>query len=165
MAGRVKAIAGSALFFVAAPCVMGGLIPWLIGRWQFHPAWDGLRTHGGALIVAALPGLIDSFARFAVDGLGTPAPVAPTQTLVVGGLYRYVRNPMYTAVTAVIFGQALMFADRWIALYGIGFWLTCHLFVILYEEPALRRRFGADYDAYRKAVPRWWPRLTPWRDA
>ena len=144
---------------------MGGLIPWLIGQGQVHPAWIGLRLMGAALIVAGLPGLIDSFARFAIEGLGTPAPMAPTQTLVVGGLYRFVRNPMYVAVTAVIFGQALFFADRWIAAYGVLFWLVCHLFVVLYEEPALRRRFGDSYQAYRVAVPRWLPRLTPWRGA
>ncbi len=160
---RSQAIAGSLLFFVVAPCVMGGVIPWLIGHWQFHLMPQAARIAGIVLVVAGLPGLIDSFVRFAVEGLGTPAPVAPTKTLVVSGLYRHVRNPMYVAVTAVIFGQALLFGDRWIAAYGVVFWLTCHLFVIGYEEPALQQQFGEDYEQYRRVVPRWFPRLVPWK--
>lgn len=162
---RTKAVAGSALFFVAAPCVMGGLLPWLIGHWQFHPMWTGGRIMGGVLIAFGLPGLVDSFARFALQGLGTPAPVAPTRSLVVTGLYRYVRNPMYVTVAAIVFGQALLFGDPWIALYGATFWLVTHLFVVLYEEPTLHRQFGERFTSYRTAVPRWIPRLTPWSGA
>src|SRR6476660_8231542 len=108
------AILGSALFFVAAPCVVAGLIPWWITRWEFLPPLfdlEATRAVGILLIVAGLPGLIDSFVRFALQGLGTPAPIAPTQNLVVTGLYRYVRNPMYVAVVAVILGQASLFGD------------------------------------------------------
>ena len=159
------AILGSALFFVAAPCVMGGLIPWWITRWDMQPGPEALRYLGAALIVLALPGLVDSFVRFAVQGLGTPAPVAPTQSLVVTGLYRYTRNPMYVAVAGVIFGQALLFASPWLAVYGGAFWLICHIFVVMYEEPALAKQFPGDYPAYKKAVPRWLPRLLPWRGA
>ena len=92
-----QAILGSALFFVAAPSVLAGLIPWWITRWEFLPPFFDLqatRVVGILLIVAGLPGLVDSFARFALQGLGTPAPIAPTQNLVVTGLYRYVRNPI-----------------------------------------------------------------------
>ena len=102
-----KAMLGSALFFVAAPGVLAGLIPWWITHWEFLPPFFGLRAIRGVeilLIVAGLPGLVDSFARFALQGLGTPAPIAPTQNLVVTGLYRYVRNPIYVAVVAVILG-------------------------------------------------------------
>ena len=162
---RAGALFGSALFLVIAPGTMAGVVPWLIGRWQGHVAWPGLTVIGGLLIVAGLPGLIDSFVRFAVQGLGTPAPLAPTRRLVVSGLYRYVRNPMYAAVTAVIFGQALWFGDGRIALYGAAFWLTCHAFVVLFEEPRLARDFGDDFTAYRAHVGRWIPRLTPWRAA
>ena len=83
---RTMAVAGSALFFVAVPSVVAGLIPWWITRWEFLPPFFDLqatRAVGVVLIVAGLPGLIDSFARFAVQGLGTPAPIAPTQNLVV----------------------------------------------------------------------------------
>jgi protein-S-isoprenylcysteine O-methyltransferase Ste14 len=108
-------------------------------------------------------GLLESFARFALQGLGTPAPVFPTRRLVVTGVYRYVRNPMYVAVAAIILGQALLFGSVALLEYGAVVWLMFHLFVLLYEEPTLRGVFGSDYEAFRAAVPRWIPRLTPWR--
>jgi protein-S-isoprenylcysteine O-methyltransferase Ste14 len=163
---KPTAIIGSAIFFVLVPCVLAGLVPWWITRWELRPAFLGLeltRVLGVLLIVVGVPGLIDSFARFALQGLGTPAPVAPTQHLVVTGLYRYVRNPMYVAVTSIILGQALLFADLRLVVYGALFWLVCHVFVLGYEEPALARSFGAQYRAYCANVPRWVPRLTPWR--
>jgi protein-S-isoprenylcysteine O-methyltransferase Ste14 len=98
-----------------------------------------------------------------LQGLGTPAPVAPTQSLVVTGLFRYVRNPMYISVLAIILGQALLFSDRRLIGYAALFWLACHLFVVGYEEPTLQRSFSAEYEAFRANVPRWIPRLTPWR--
>jgi protein-S-isoprenylcysteine O-methyltransferase Ste14 len=163
---KASAVLGSALFFVVAPCVLAGLIPWWMTRWQFGPAFFGLeatRAVGVLLILLGLPGLVDSFARFALEGLGTPAPVAPPKNLVVTGLYRYVRNPIYVAATAIVLGQALLFADWRLILLGAVFWLASHLWVIAYEEPTLRRTFGAEYEAYRANVPRWIPRITPWR--
>ena len=121
------------------------------------------RFVGAALILAGVTGLVDSFARFALQGLGTPAPIAPTEHLVVTGLYRYVRNPIYVAVVAVILGQAVLFGDWRLILYGALFWLACHLFAWAYEEPTLEQTFGAEYEAFRGNVPRWIPRLTPWR--
>jgi protein-S-isoprenylcysteine O-methyltransferase Ste14 len=88
-------------------------------------------------------------------------PVAPTQRLVVGGLYRYTRNPMYLAVTATIIGQALLLGLT-LLLYAAAFGLTVVTFVRVYEEPTLARQFGADYEAYRRAVPGWWPGRSPW---
>jgi protein-S-isoprenylcysteine O-methyltransferase Ste14 len=163
---RTIAILGSALFFVVVPFVLAGIIPWSITGWQLRPAFFGLeltRVIGIVLIIAGVPGLVDSFARFALQGLGTPAPIAPTKNLVVTGLYRYVRNPMYVAVVAVILGQAVLFGDWRLIPYGVLFWLACHLFVVAYEEPTLERTFGAEYEAFRGNVPRWIPRLTPWR--
>jgi protein-S-isoprenylcysteine O-methyltransferase Ste14 len=163
---RATAVLGSALFFVVAPCIFAGLIPWWMTRWELRPAFFGLeltRAIGGLLILAGLPGLVDSFARFALQGLGTPAPIAPTRNLVVTGLYRYVRNPMYVSVLAVILGQALLFGDWRLMVYGAVFWIACHLFVLAYEEPTLQRTFGVEYEAFRANVPRWIPRLTPWR--
>jgi protein-S-isoprenylcysteine O-methyltransferase Ste14 len=163
---RTTAILGSALFFVVAPCVLAGLVPWWITRWQFRPALFGLdltRVIGVLFILTGVPGLMDSFARFALQGLGTPAPIAPTRSLVVTGLYRYVRNPMYVAVVAVIMGQAVLFGDWRLIAYGALFWLACHVFVVTYEEPTLARTFGAEYEAFRATVPRWIPRMTPWR--
>ena len=98
---KAMSILGSVLFFVAAPVVVAGLVPWWIMRWEFQPAFLGFevtRVIGVMLIIAGIPGLVDSFARFALQGLGTPAPIAPTQNLVVTGLYRYVRNPIYIAL-------------------------------------------------------------------
>ena len=118
---RVSAVLGSALFFLVAPCVLAGLIPWSMTRWEFRPAFFGLesaRSVGVLLILVGLPGLVDSFARFAIQGLGTPAPVAPPKNLVVSGLYRYVRNPIYVAVTAIILGQALLFGASSLVLLG-----------------------------------------------
>ena len=101
---RAIAVLGSALFFVIAPLMLAGFIPWWVTHWEFRPAFFGVdltRILGGILIVVGAPGIVDSFARFALDGLGTPAPIAPPQKLVVTGLYRYVRNPIYIAVVAV----------------------------------------------------------------
>jgi protein-S-isoprenylcysteine O-methyltransferase Ste14 len=162
---RWAAVIGSAAFFIAVPLVVGGVIPGLLTGWQRQPTIldiAPIRLAGIALILAGLPVLIDSFARFALEGLGTPAPVAPTRHLVVTGFYRHVRNPMYVAVLAVILGQALLFADVRLLAYGLAFWLACHLFVVFYEEPTLHRSFGADYLAFRANVPRWIPRLRPW---
>ncbi|HEY7457827.1 MAG TPA: isoprenylcysteine carboxylmethyltransferase family protein [Xanthobacteraceae bacterium] len=162
---RPAAILGSAIFFVLVPLVLAGVVPWWMTRWQFQPPLLGLeltRVIGVLLIAAGVPGLVDSFAQFALKGLGTPAPIAPTQHLVVTGLYRYVRNPMYVAVVAVIFGQALLFGDLRLPIYGALFWLACHIFVVAYEEPTLARTFGAEYERFRANVPRWIPRLTPW---
>jgi protein-S-isoprenylcysteine O-methyltransferase Ste14 len=100
-----------------------------------------------------------------VEGLGTPAPVAAPERLVVGGVYRFVRNPMYVAVLAAIVGQALLLGRLVLLLYAAGTWVAVAAFVRYYEEPTLTRRFGEDYEAYRRAVPAWWPRLRPWDPA
>jgi protein-S-isoprenylcysteine O-methyltransferase Ste14 len=163
---RSKAIVGSAIFFVLVPCVFAGVIPWLMTRWRIQPAFLGLewsRVIGVLLIVLGVPGLVDSFVRFALQGLGTPAPIAPPQHLVVTGLYRYVRNPMYVSVLGVVLGQALAFGDARLLVYGALFWLACHLFVVAFEEPTLARAFKEEFERYRANVPRWLPRITPWQ--
>ena len=96
---------------------------------------------------------------FATFGRGTPAPIDPPRKLVVRGLYRYVRNPMYVGVLTMILGWVLFFPARDLAVYGLVVAAGFHLFVVLYEEPALRRRFGGEYDEYRAQVGRWLPRL------
>ena len=115
------------------------------------------------MIIVGLPGLVDSFARFALEGLGTPAPIAPPQKLVVTGLYRYVRNPIFIAVVALIVGQALLFGDWNLLWYGALLWLFFHVHVVMFEEPTLKQTFGMEYESFRTNVPRWIPRLTPWR--
>ena len=161
-AGRVKAALGSLAFLVLAPGVVAGLIPWLITQWAPLPPDGGpgaLRWTGLILIAAGLFVILDAFARFAWEGLGTPAPVAPTRTLVVSGFYRFVRNPMYLAVAALIFGQAILFASWGVGVYGIAVGVAFDTFVRLYEEPTLRGTYGEEYDAYRAATPRWIPRF------
>src|SRR5271170_6612220 len=123
---RASAILGSALFFVLAPCVVAGWAPCWISGWRFLPPFFGLsalRIPGVVLILAGLPVLLDSFARFAIEGLGTPAPVFPTKHLVVTGWYRYVRNPMYVAVVSIIIGQSLLFGNVTVLEYGAVAWL------------------------------------------
>jgi len=163
---RPTAAVGSAVFFLLVPGVVLGLIPWLLTRWQAHepvPYWAPMRVLGVILLVAGVIVLIQAFVRFVVEGLGTPVPVAAPERLVVGGVYRYVRNPMYVAILAAIVGQALLLGQLGLLLYAAGIWVIAAAFVRFYEEPTLTRRFGADYEAYRRAVPAWWPRLCPWK--
>ena len=164
---RFWAILGSLVFLVLAPGFVAGLVPWWLSRWQVQPPLFGLmavRFAGVALIAMGTPALLDSFARFALQGLGTPAPILPTQHLVVTGLYRYVRNPMYLGVGSVIMGQGLFLGNRQVLGYGLFVCLSFHLFVLAYEEPTLRRTFGEEYERYCADVPRWIPRRRPWRE-
>ena len=142
--------------------MVAGVIPWWITQWRVvHPL--PLRHAAWIPIAAGAAILIHSFARFVMEGAGTPAPIAPTERLVVGGLYRHVRNPMYVGVLAAILGQAYLFGDPRLVIYGAAIGAAVVLFVALYEEPTLRARYGEEYEAYRRAVPGWFPRLRPWR--
>ena len=163
---RASAVVGSAIFLVIAPGFVAGLVPWWISGWRFDAPFFGillLRFAGELLIALGSIGLLDSFARFALQGVGTPAPVFPTRHLVVTGLYRYVRNPMYVAVVSTILGQGLLFGNVRLLEYGAIIWLAFHLFVLSYEEPTLRATFGPEYKAFCAEVPRWIPRSTPWK--
>ena len=162
---RISSVAGSIVFLLLAPGTLAGLAPWWISGWRMQAPLFGLglfRILGALLVAAGTIWLLDSFGRFALEGLGTPAPVLPPRHLVVTGWYRYVRNPMYVAVTGLILGQGLLFGDVRILRYGAIVWLAFHLFVFVYEEPTLRGTFGAEYQAFCDNVPRWIPRLTPW---
>jgi protein-S-isoprenylcysteine O-methyltransferase Ste14 len=159
---RARAAIGSLVFLVLAPGVVAGLLPWLITDWSAHDWSLPVRLFGGALIGAGSAFLIAAFARFVVEGIGTPAPVAPTQRLVVGGAYRYVRNPMYLAVASIIAGEGLLLGQAILLAYALVFAAAVTAFVRGYEEPTLASRYGAEYEAYRSAVPRWLPRLKPW---
>jgi len=155
---RRTAAFGSALFFALAPGVAAGLVPWLLTGWDPYAMPVALRVVGGLVTVAGAAFVVRAFARFVVEGLGTPAPVAPPERLVVGGIYRWVRNPMYVAVTATILGQALLLGRLELLAYAALFWAVTAAFVRFYEEPNLRRRFGPEYDEYRRTVPGWLPR-------
>jgi protein-S-isoprenylcysteine O-methyltransferase Ste14 len=154
-----RAIAGSALFLVVAPGTVAGVLPWWLTRWRSHPAPTEVRVAGAMLIAASLPVLANSFVRFAREGRGTPAPVAPTEDLVVTGPYRHVRNPMYLAVEGAILGQAMLLGRPILVGYAAAAGAAMTAFAKLHEEPALARRYGAAYESYRQAVPAWIPRL------
>lgn len=165
---KAMVAAGSMAHFVLQPGVVAGLVPWWLTGWRLrHPqpswAWMPLRVVGVALLTVGAVVLVDAFVRFVLEGLGTPAPVAPTERLVIGGPYRYVRNPMYLAVTAVIVGQALVLGQPALLAYAAAVGGVTAVFVYGYEEPTLQRQFGAQYEAYRRAVPAWWPRRHPWQ--
>ncbi len=163
---RILAILGSAVFLVIAPGTIAGYVPWRICRWHFAPPLLGtasFRLVGVLLIAAGLPVLLDSFARFAIQGRGTPAPIFPTRHLVVGGLFRYVRNPMYLAVVTLLLGQGFFFGSVRILEYAFAVGVAFNLFVLVYEEPTLRKSFGLEYEEFCANVPRWLPHLRPWR--
>lgn len=161
---RSTAAVGTAVFFLVAPGTVVGLVPWLLTGWVVNeptPYWVAAQAVGVLLICAGLIPTVHAFAQFAKAG-GTPAPIAPTQHLVVTGFNRYVRNPMYVGLLAVILGQALLFGSLSLLLYAMAVWVVTAVFVRWYEEPTLTSQFGADYQTYRRAVPAWWPRLRPW---
>lgn len=166
MRGSARTVIGTSLFFLIAPGTVAGWIPYALTRWRIQPpllGWSAVRVVGGLVVALGAAGLIECFRRFVVEGRGTPAPIAPPEELVVSGLYRHVRNPMYVAVVAAIVGQALFFGAIRLLGYAVAVWLVFHAFVVLYEEPKLRQMFGGEYDAYRANVPRWWPRVTSWQ--
>ena len=160
MKGRVGPIVGSIVFFAIAPGTIAGLIPYALTGWAqgtTSSVAPAVRMPGMLLCAAGLALILDCFARFALQGRGTPAPIAPTEHLVVSGAYRYVRNPMYVAVLSIVVGQALFFGSTRLMAYAAVVWLAFHLFVRLYEEPTLHARYGASYDRYCEQVGRWWP--------
>jgi protein-S-isoprenylcysteine O-methyltransferase Ste14 len=159
-----SAALGSLGWLVVAPGTVCGLVPWMITGWH-RPGdpsalLDGI---GAARVLGGAAVLLQAFIAFAWQGRGTPAPAAPTEQLVVSGAYRYVRNPMYVAVVALVLGQVLLFTSGALFAYLALVFLVTDAFVRGYEEPTLRDAYGPAYDEFREAVPRWLPRLTPWR--
>jgi protein-S-isoprenylcysteine O-methyltransferase Ste14 len=152
-------ILNTILFTIFVPGTVAILIPrWLIGG--LPSLQPGVLTWLGALITLIGAAIYFRCAwEFAVRGLGTPAPIAPTKFLVTTALHRYVRNPMYIGVALVIVGEAVLFRKPHLAEYAAVMLLIAHTFVVLYEEPTLHRQFGESYDAYRRSVPRWIPKF------
>ena len=154
---------GSAAFFVVAPGTVVGLGPWLITNWEIPESSPTLRVVlGVVLIVLGLIPPVHAFVQFVKAG-GTPMPLAPTERLVVTGFNRFVRNPMYAGLLTAILGQALLFDSIWLVVYAVIGWIVTALFVRWYEEPTLVQTYGEQYDEYRRNVPAWSPRLTPWK--
>lgn len=153
------------IFTVLAPGAVTVLVPYLLlGP---RPEFDlGPLRFVGVLSMALGAGTYLWCAwNFVFACRGTPAPIDPPKELVVKGPYRFVRNPMYIAVGLVLSGEAILFQSYNLVVYALLAWLACHLFVVFYEGPTLRQKFGVPYEAYRQAVPRWIPRFTPRKDS
>jgi protein-S-isoprenylcysteine O-methyltransferase Ste14 len=164
MSGRSQRrnLAVSLLFTVfGGPGIAGVYLPAAITRWRIPPSPASQRALAWTLIALALLPLLESIARFVWAGRGTLAPFAPTETLVVSGFYRHVRNPMYVGVLTAVAGQAVLFRSLALVAYGVLLALGFHLFVTRYEEPTLRKKY-AGYEAFCRNVPRWIPRWTAW---
>lgn len=153
-------ILSTLLFTVVVPCTVLGLVPrWLLGG-RFPVLQDRVLTWIGAAVLLTGAAIYFRCAwEFAVRGLGTPAPIAPTKFLVTTALHRYVRNPMYIGVFLVLIGEAALFHSLKLIGYAAFLCVPVELFVLLYEEPTLHRQFGESYDEYRRSVPRWIPKF------
>lgn len=165
MRSRPMSLLASALFLVLAPGTVAVYVPWVITRWRpgSLPLYiDIVRAVGVVLAIAGISVLLEAFWRFAWIGRGSPAPVLPTNTLVVSGFYRFVRNPMYVSVVAIVLAQAAWFWRWELVVYAALLLTLFHLFVLVYEEPTLAARYGDSYKRYRRHVRRWIPRLRPW---
>jgi protein-S-isoprenylcysteine O-methyltransferase Ste14 len=152
-------LAKTLLFTIFVPGTVAGYLPYRLRG--DAPAASGPEAWAAITLIAigAAIYLHTAFWGFAVIGGGTPAPLAPTTILVVKGLHRFVRNPMYIGVAFVVAGQASLFHSPHIAIYLACMLVIVHLFVIFYEEPTLKRQFGGEYERYRASVPRWIPKL------
>ena len=140
----------ASMFFVAFPAAL----LWATGA-DLIPRPNGLRSLGLVPIVLGNLIVFRLVARFVREGRGTHVPVAPPKVLVHEGLFRRTRNPMYLAYVAIILGEAALFASWILAAYALACWALAHFYVVRFEEPHLRQRFGAAYDDYCRAVPRW----------
>jgi|SRR6266536_1889872 len=161
---RSTAAICSVLWFVAIGGTFGCLLPYLLNDWHFHrplPYWGVARAVGALLICAGLVPVVHSFIEF-FKADGTPIPAASPPRLVVSGFYRYVRNPIYVGFLAIMVGETLLFGSSGLLVYTAVAWCIGAAAVRWYEEPILARKFGAEYQAYRRAVPAWLPRLHPW---
>ena len=156
---RLRAVLGSAAFVLfGGPTIVAGLVPWFLTRWEADDPATALRVAGAALIAIGSSLVLETTTRFALQGRGTPAPFAAPDRFVARGSYRVVRNPMYVGVLALIVGQALLLGREVLLVWAGAAALLFHIFVVLHEEPELRKRFGAEYEDYRRRVGRWLPR-------
>jgi protein-S-isoprenylcysteine O-methyltransferase Ste14 len=137
--------------------IVAGIVPWLLTRWDAGSQPAALRVLGVVVLVAGGALVLETTARFALQGRGTPAPWAPPERFVERGSYRFVRSPMYLGVLLLVVGQALLLGREILFAWAVAAWLIFTAFLAFYEEPQLRGRFGATYDDYRRRVRRWVP--------
>jgi protein-S-isoprenylcysteine O-methyltransferase Ste14 len=137
--------------------IVAGIVPWLLTRWEADEQPLTLKILGGILIAAGAALVLETTARFAFQGRGTPAPWAPPERFVERGSYRFVRSPMYLGVLLLVVGQALLLGREILFAWAAVAWLIFELSLVVWEEPGLRRRFGSSYDDYRRRVRRWIP--------
>ena len=162
MPGLRRSIIASVLFTLfGGPGILMVLLPWWFTQFRVVPGWN--ETIGWVLIAVGLFPLIESICRFVVVGRGSLIPTVPTEHLVVSGLYRYVRNPMYLGVAASLGGEALLFWNKQILIELTVAVAIMDIFVRFYEEPKLLRTYGDEYRRYQRHVGRWLPRFTSWR--
>jgi len=161
MHSRFWAILNTILFTIVVPGTVAILIPRRLLGGFFQPEMTPLTWLGGVVFLGGAAVYFRCAWEFAVRGLGTPAPIAPTKYLVTTALHRYVRNPMYLGVALAILGEAAIFRSLHLLVYAGVMLLIAHVFVLTYEEPTLARQFGESYEEYRRRVPRWIPRLRP----
>jgi protein-S-isoprenylcysteine O-methyltransferase Ste14 len=161
------ALVKTALFAATFVAYFVVYLPWswaIRGREVSYAGPDAWHLLGVVPLAAGLCIILSCFYAFSWTGLGTPAPFDPPRTLVVSGFYRYVRNPMYTGAVLIIIGETTLFGSIRTGLeYAAIFWGCATLFVLIYEEPVLRAKFGASYEEYCRNVPRIIPRRTPWK--
>ncbi len=161
--GHQWTIVRTGIFTILIPGSITVLIPhWILGanpRPDFH--LGSLRSAGVIPIALGAAAYLWCAWSFATAGRGTPFVLDPPRAFVARGLYRYTRNPMYVAVASILAGEGILFQSLRLFAYALIAWLACHAFVVLYEEPSLRRRFGAQYDDYCQRIPRWIPKA--WR--
>ncbi len=160
MSPTARALLKTVIFTIVVPAFVTVGVPYLLLGPRTYFELGGFRLTGVFPIVLGAACYLRCAWDFAFVGRGTPAPIDPPKVLVVKGLYRFVRNPMYIAVGLVLGGEAIFFESYRLLIYALLAWLACHLFVVSYEEPTLKKNFGAAYEAYRQAVPRWVPRVT-----
>jgi protein-S-isoprenylcysteine O-methyltransferase Ste14 len=137
--------------------IVAGIVPWLLTRWEADEQPIALKILGGIVLAAGATLVLETTARFAFQGRGTPAPWAPPERFVERGSYRFVRSPMYLGVLLLVVGQALLLGREILFAWAAVAWLIFELSLVTWEEPGLRRRFGASYDDYRRRVRRWIP--------
>ena len=148
------------IFSILVPGTVAGIIPWLL----LQGSGNLVLRIPSVWMIGLLPLLLGvglylwCAGAFTFIGKGTPAPIDAPKVLVVQGLYRWVRNPMYVAVLSVVIGEAILFRSTLLVGYALVLWGAFHVFVVFFEEPSLRRQFGASYETYFRTVPRWIPR-------